>query len=150
MNIIDKIIHFTEKTIYYILSILILLFVIYEVVDLINLFYNEVSNASIIDHKSIALTGVPLFFNIIIALEILETFKGDNENILRKVKIILLVALTAISRKVIIMDVKHVGFETEIGISILILTICIGYLILNNNKFNKKFISNKSISENKD
>jgi uncharacterized membrane protein (DUF373 family) len=136
MNILDKIIHSTEKTIYYILSFLLLLFVAYEVFDLVKLFYEEVTKASI-ENKSIALTGVPLFFNIIIALEIMETFKGNNENILRKVKLILLIALTAISRKVITMDVKHVGFETEIGISILILTICIGYFILNNLKFQK-------------
>jgi uncharacterized membrane protein (DUF373 family) len=136
MNILDKIIHSTEKTIYYILSFLLLLFVAYEVFDLVTLFYEEVTKASI-ENKSIALTGVPLFFNIIIALEIMETFKGNNENILRKVKLILLIALTAISRKVITMDVKHVGFETEIGISILILTICIGYFILNNLKFQK-------------
>ena len=141
MNFIDKIIHSTEKTIYYVLSILILLFVVYEIFDLIYLFYTEVSDASILDNKSIALSGVPLFFNIIIALEILETFKGDNENILRKVKIILLIALTAISRKLIVMDVKHAGFETELGISILIVTICAGYFILNyklRNNSNKK------------
>lgn len=132
MNNIDKTIHFAEKSIYYTLSILILLFVFYEVFDLIHLFYIEVSEASILENKSIALSGVPLFFNIIIALEILETFKGNNDNILRKVKIILLIALTAISRKVIVMDVKHIGFETEIGISILILSICAGYFILHN------------------
>jgi uncharacterized membrane protein (DUF373 family) len=136
MNILDKIIHSTEKTIYYILSFILLLFVVYEVFDLVKLFYDEVTKATI-ENKSIALTGVPLFFNIIIALEIMETFKGNNENILRKVKLILLIALTAISRKVITMDVKHVGFETEIGISILILTICIGYFILNNLRFQK-------------
>lgn len=131
MNFIDKIIHLSEKTIYYTLSLLIILFVIYETFDLIYLFYTEVCNASILDNKSIALSGVPLFFNIIIALEILETFKGDNGNILRKVKIILLIALTAISRKVIVMDVKHADLETELGISILVLSICIGYFILN-------------------
>ena len=136
MNILYKIIHSTEKTIYYILSFILLLFVIYEVFDLVKLFYDEVTNATI-ENKSIALTGVPLFFNIIIALEIMETFKGNNENILRKVKLILLIALTAIARKVITVDVKHVGFETEIGISILILSICIGYFILNNLKFQK-------------
>lgn len=141
MNLIEKVIHKTEKTIYYIMSILILLFVIYEVIDLINLFYTEVCDASILDNKSIALSGVPLFFNIIIALEILETFKGHNENIFRKVKIILLIALTAISRKVIVMDVKHADFNTELGISILIATICTGYFILNykkRNHLNKK------------
>ena len=131
MNIIDKIIHSTEKTIYYVLSILILLFVVYEVFALIHLFYTEVTDASISDNKSIALSGVSLFFNIIIALEILVTFKGNNENILQKVKIILLIALTAISRKIIVVDVKHTELETEIGISILVLTICIGYFILN-------------------
>jgi uncharacterized membrane protein (DUF373 family) len=137
MNILDKTIHSIEKTIYYILSFLLLLFVAYEVIDLVTLFYDEVTKASI-ENKSIALTGVPLFFNIIITLEIMETFKGDNENILQKVKLILLIALTAISRKVITMDVKHVGFETEIGISILILSICIGYFILNNLRLQKR------------
>ncbi len=136
MKILDKIIHSSEKIIYYVLSFLLLLFVAYEIFDLITLFYNEVNKASI-ENKSIALTGVPLFFNIIISLEILETFKGNNENILRKVKLILLIALTAIARKVITMDVKHIGYETEIGISILILAICIGYLILNNPKILK-------------
>ncbi|MFY7989039.1 MAG: phosphate-starvation-inducible PsiE family protein [Flavobacterium sp.] len=137
MKILDKIIHSSEKIIYYVLSFLLLLFIAYEIFDLITLFYNEVNKASI-ENKSIALTGVPLFFNIIISLEILETFKSNNENILRKVKLILLIALTAIARKVITMDVKHVGFETEIGISILILAICIGYLILNNPKLISK------------
>lgn len=137
MKILDKIIHSSEKIIYYVLSFLLLLFVAYEIFDLITLFYKEINKASI-ENKSIALTGVPLFFNIIISLEILETFKSNNENILRKVKLILLIALTAIARKVITMDVKHVGFETEIGISILILAICIGYLILNNPKLISK------------
>jgi uncharacterized membrane protein (DUF373 family) len=146
MNFIDKIIHLSEKTIYYTLSLLIILFVIYETFDLIHLFYTEVSNASILDNKSIALSGVPLFFNIIIALEILETFKGDNENVLRKVKIILLIALTAISRKIIVMDVKHTDFETELGIAILVLSICIGYFILNNKIRRKKNILDDNLN----
>ena len=141
MKFTEKIIHFSEKTIYYTLSILILLFVVYEVFDLIHLFYSEVCNASILDGKSIALSGVPLFFNIIIALEILETFKGNNQDILCKVKIILLIALTAIARKIIAVDIKHSELKTEIGISILVLSICIGYFILNykvrNNSNNK-------------
>lgn len=137
MNFIDKTVHFSEKAIYYTLSILILLFVFYEIFDLIHLFYTEVCDASILDGKSIALSGVPLFFNIIIALEIMETFKGHNENILRKVKLILLIALTAIARKIIVMDVKHADINIDLGISILILSICIGYFILNS-KLKKK------------
>lgn len=126
----DKIIHQAEKVLYAILAILIIAFVIYETLDLIYLFYCEVSQASFLENKSIALTGVPLFFNIIIALEILETFKGDNENILRKVKIIILIALTAISRKIITMDLKHSDYHLLLGISILILALCTGYYLL--------------------
>ena len=109
--LMDKIIHKSEKVLYAILAILIIAFVAYEILDLIYLFYCEVSQASILENKSIALTGVPLFFNIIIALEILETFKGANEDILRKVKIIVLIALTAISRKIITMDNKASGIS---------------------------------------
>jgi len=131
MSLLDKIIHYSEKVLYAILAILILAFVAYEILDLIYLFYCEVSQASFLENKSIALTGVPLFFNIIIALEILETFKGDNENILRKVKIIVLIALTAISRKIITMDIKHSEYHLLIGISILIVALCAGYYLLN-------------------
>ncbi|MEZ7900671.1 MAG: phosphate-starvation-inducible PsiE family protein [Flavobacteriales bacterium] len=127
----DKIIHKSEKILYAILALLIIAFVTYEILDLIYLFYCEVSQFSILENKSIALTGVPLFFNIIIALEILETFKGANENILRKVKIIVLIALTAISRKIITMDIKHSEYHLLFGISILIIALCAGYYLLN-------------------
>lgn len=130
----DKIIHKSEKVLYTILAFLIIAFVTYEILDLIYLFYCEVSEASILQNKSLALTGVPLFFNIIIGLEILETFKGDNENILRKVKIIVLIALTAISRKIITMDIKHSEYHLLFGISILILALCAGYYLLNKNQ----------------
>lgn len=55
----DKTIHQAEKVLYAILALLIIAFVAYETVDLIYLFYCEVSQASILENKSIALTGVP-------------------------------------------------------------------------------------------
>lgn len=127
----DKLISKAEEIIYFILACLIILFVTYETFDLILLFIKEVSETSIWENKSIALTGVPVFFNIIIALEILETFKGHKDDILRKVKIILLVALTAISRKVITMDIKHSEYHLLIGISVIIVALCVGYFLVN-------------------
>ena len=126
----DNIIRKIEGFFYTILALLILVFVGYEIIDLIYLFITEVREASILENKSVALSGVPLFFNIIIALEILETFKDNNENILRKVKIILLVALTAVSRKIIIMDIKHSEYHLLVGISILVVSLCVGYYLL--------------------
>jgi hypothetical protein len=47
IELVDKIIHFAEKAIYYVLSILILLFLAFEIVNLVHLFYVEVSEAYI-------------------------------------------------------------------------------------------------------
>jgi uncharacterized membrane protein (DUF373 family) len=51
--------------------------------------------------------AVPILFNILISLEILETFKNNDGKLLRKIKIIIIVALTATRRKIIVMDIKH-------------------------------------------
>jgi uncharacterized membrane protein (DUF373 family) len=78
----------------------------------------------------LGLSGVSIFFNILITLEILETFKNHHNTILSKVKIVLLVAITAIVRKVITLDIKHSDYLILIGIAILILSFCIGYYFL--------------------
>ena len=94
------------------------------------IFYSEVSQFSFIDKKSIALTGVPIFFNILITLEILETFKEHHKNILSRIKIIFLVALTAIVRKIITMDLKDTEYLLIMSISALVISLCLGYYLL--------------------
>jgi len=126
----DKIISKTEDLVYFILSILAILFIIIETVDLFYVFYKEVSRFSFSSERPLGLSGVPIFFNILITLEILETFKNHHNTILSKVKIILLVAITAIVRKIITLDIKHSEHLTLIGIAVLILSFCIGYYFL--------------------
>ena len=92
-------------------------------------FYKEVSSFSFSSERPLGLSGVPIFFNILITLEILETFKNHHNTIISKVKIILLVAVTAIVRKVITLDIKHSEHLT-LGIAVLILSFCIGYYFL--------------------
>ena len=123
----DKIITKTEDLVYLILSILAILFIVFETVDLIYIFYKEVSRFKFASERPLGLTGVPIFFNILITLEILETFKNT---ILSKVKIILLIAITAIVRKIITLDIKHSDYFMLIGIAILILSFCLGYYLL--------------------
>jgi hypothetical protein len=65
--------------------------------------FDEVSSNKFAEGKSFALNTVPVLFNILISLEI---FKHDK-NLLKKIKII---ALTAICRKIIIMDIKHLDY----------------------------------------
>jgi uncharacterized membrane protein (DUF373 family) len=127
----DTLITKTEDVIYLILSILAILFIIIEVVDLEVVFYREIRGFSFNDVKPLGLSGVPIFFNIIITLEILETFKNHHSDILGKVKLILLIAITAIVRKLITLDIKHSEYHLLFGISILILSLCVGYYFLN-------------------
>ncbi len=131
MKLNDKILHKAEDIIYLILSILVLFFILYEIVDLIYIFFSEVIQVSFLQYESISKIGVPIFFNIIIALEILETFKDHHNDIIRRVRIILLIALTAVARKIITMDIKHSEYHLLIGISILVLALCLGYFFLN-------------------
>jgi uncharacterized membrane protein (DUF373 family) len=126
----DNIISKTEEWVYLTLSILAILFIIIETVDLMYIFYKEVSRFSFASERPLGLSGVPIFFNIIITLEILETFKNHHNTILSRVKIILLIAITAIVRKVITIDIKQVDYFLIIGIGIVILSICVGYYFL--------------------
>lgn len=126
----DKIITKTEDLVYLVLSILALLFIIVEVIDLIYIFYKELGVFVFSNNKSIALTGVPIFFNILITLEILETFKNHHQSVLSKVKIIVLVAITAVVRKIITMDIKHIDYLLLLSISVLIISLSLGYFCL--------------------
>jgi uncharacterized membrane protein (DUF373 family) len=126
----DKIISKTEDLVYLTLSILAILFIIIETIDLMYIFYKELSRFSFASERPLGLSGVPIFFNIIITLEILETFKNHHNTILSRVKIILLIAITAIVRKVITMDIKHTDYFIIIGIGIVILSFCVGYYFL--------------------
>ena len=126
----DKLIAKTEDAIYLVLSFLAVLFIGIEVVDLCFVFYNEMRHFSFSDSKPMGLSGVPIFFNIIITLEILETFKNHHNDILGKVKLIVLIAITAIVRKIITLDIKYSEYHLLFGISALILSLCVGYYFL--------------------
>lgn len=126
----DKLLNKTEDIVYLVLSILAILFIIFETVYLIYVFYNEIVAFSFGDNQSIALTGVPIFFNILITLEILETFKKHHDSLVSRIKIILLVALTAIVRKIITMDIKHSDHLLLLSISALVLSLCVGYYFI--------------------
>lgn len=126
----DNIILKTEDLVYLVLSVLAILFIVFETADLIYIFYKEVIRFSFASERPLGLAGVPIFFNILITLEILETFKNHHNTILSKVKIILLIAITAIVRKIITLDIKHSDYVMLIGIAFLIITLCLGYYLL--------------------
>jgi uncharacterized membrane protein (DUF373 family) len=126
----DKLIAKTEDGVYMILSILAILFILVETIDLVLIFYRELRSFSFAGERPLGLAGVPVFFNILITLEILETFKHNHASMLSRVKIVLLIAVTAIVRKVITLDIKYTEYLMQIGIAALLIACCVGYYFL--------------------
>jgi uncharacterized membrane protein (DUF373 family) len=129
----DKIIDKSESIVYFILAIGSLLYIAVEIFYLFYILFKELIQVNFTEGKSYALKAVPIFFNILISLEILETFKHDH-NLLKKIKIILIIALTAICRKIIIMDIKHTDYFLLIGIATLVICLCLGFYFLSRPK----------------
>ncbi|MEK8180816.1 phosphate-starvation-inducible PsiE family protein [Flavobacterium buctense] len=130
----DKIVHKSEKIIYLILTIILLLYIVFQIVDLGYQFVIAVSNYNfgnpdVLNNKIFSTVAV-IFFNILISIEILETFKEHENNVEYKSKIIILIAITAMTRKIITIDVKHLDYLTDIGIAVLVLSLCIGYYFI--------------------
>ncbi len=69
---------------------------------------------------------------VLIGVELLETFKNFKQDKTFNVLIALLVALIAISRKVIIMEIEGDPNEMElVGLSSLIIALSVGYYLIN-------------------
>ena len=69
------------------------------------------------------------FLLILIGLELLETIRAYLDNHVVHVEIVLEVALIAIARKVIVLDLKDYSSVTILGIAALILTLGVAYFL---------------------
>ena len=70
------------------------------------------------------------FFMILIGLELLETIKTYITKTQIHVEIVFLVAMIAIARKVIILDIKHLEAVKLIGIAAIIVALAGGYFMI--------------------
>jgi len=70
------------------------------------------------------------FLMILIGLELVETLKVYFVDQMVHVEIVFLVAIIAITRKVIILDVKYMEPLKLIGIACIILALSVGYFVL--------------------
>ncbi len=78
-----------------------------------------------------------LFFIIIIGIELLETIKMILDESMMNVGIIILVGLTAIVRKILIIDIKTTSPLFLVGMGVLIVTLAAAYylVVLSGNNF---------------
>lgn len=71
-----------------------------------------------------------MFLLVLIGVELLETVKMYLSNKTVHVEVVFTVAMIAIARKVIILDIKEVSSLTLMGIGVIILALSTGYFLL--------------------
>ncbi|MEM8503729.1 MAG: phosphate-starvation-inducible PsiE family protein [Cyanobacteria bacterium P01_D01_bin.1] len=71
-----------------------------------------------------------LFLSVLIALEILENITAYLKKHVVQVELVIVTSLTAVARKIIILDLKEVSGVSLIGLAIAILALSISYLIV--------------------
>ena len=127
-----------ETGVFYFLSAIIVVYISVEIIELIYQFgkalitKNENSNRLLITKEQTALV-LPVFFNILIAIELIETFNNYIKEHHIKVQSILLIGLIAIGRKLLVLDIGHSDGLTNIGLASIIIALSLGYYLVKKN-----------------
>lgn len=72
------------------------------------------------------------FLSVLIALEILENITAYLKKHVVQVELVIVTSLTAVARKIIILDLKEVSGVSLIGLAIAILSLSLSYFIVRN------------------
>jgi uncharacterized membrane protein (DUF373 family) len=127
-----------ETFVFYVLSIIIVLYIAVELIELVYQFgkalvsSNNTSERLLISKEQTSLV-LPVFFNILIAIELIDTFNVYIKEHHIKVQSILLIGLIAIGRKLLILDIGHADGLSNIGIASIIIALSLGYYLVKKN-----------------
>lgn len=127
-----------EIAVFYILSTIIVLYIAVEIVELIYQFgkalitSGDTTTRLLITKEQTALV-LPVFFNILIAIELIDTFNIYIKEHSIKVQSILLIGLIAIGRKLLVLDLGHSDGLNNIGLASIIIALSLGYYLVKKN-----------------
>jgi len=114
-----------------ILSIAMILVILVTVIDLAIVLYRALMVFDSSGFFQTTLTEIfGLFLSVLIALEILENITAYIRKHVVQVELVIATALTAVGRKLIILDLEKVSGVSLIGLAIALLALSIGYLIV--------------------
>jgi uncharacterized membrane protein (DUF373 family) len=132
------ILHKFEVVVFYILSAIIILYIAVEIIELVYQFGKAliVSNDSperLLLSKEQTAAVLPVFFNVLIALELIDTFNIYIKEHHIKAQSILLIGLIAIGRKLLVLDLGHADGLSNIGLAAIIIALSSGYYLVKKN-----------------
>ncbi len=117
-----------EKYVIRALTVMMAFVLLLATIDLAYLIIKDVLNPPIMLLEVSELLDIfGLFLLVLIGIELLETMKTYLVEHLIRVEVVLMVALIAVARKIIIMDVSLFPSLTLIGIGVILIALAIGY-----------------------
>jgi uncharacterized membrane protein (DUF373 family) len=120
-----------EKLVYLILIILLGIVILFSISELIGLIYSGLFVESVYrldNHELVNLFG--FFLLVIIGIELLETLKTYLQENTIHFEIVILVALIAIARKVILLEPDNSNGPLMVGIGVIIIALGATYLLI--------------------
>jgi uncharacterized membrane protein (DUF373 family) len=123
-----------EKTISYLLIIAVVFYISFQTLELIwesvKVYTARLENVGLDYTQAYGKNLFAIFFNILLALEILQTVRVFDKDHDIKIRIILLVCIIAISRKILTLDMVHIDPLAEIALACLVAGLSGGYYLV--------------------
>ena len=126
-----KVLNYFERYIVLVLMVMMMLVVLVLTVELGIIITRELIKQPklLLNFKEI-LEVFGFFFMILIGLELIDTIKSYLTEERMHVEIVFLVAMIAIARKVIILDLKTLSAATLLGMATIIISLAAGYFLV--------------------
>ena len=122
---------FLPKSIIYFLPIIISILLIVAILDVIIQLYKGITDSSLTEFIETQFTQlIGLFLTILIGVELLEAVKAFLKEEIVHVEIVVLVAIIAISRKVIVWEISTIGHMELIALALMLLALAATYWVI--------------------
>ncbi len=124
-----------EKIVFTVLVIILISYIAIEIIELlyqfaIAMFKGNNDDSRLFISNALLKEVLPVFFNILIAIELIDTFTVYVQKHSIKVLNILLIGLIAIGRKLIAYDFNDSDGISNIGLAALIISLAGGYFLI--------------------
>lgn len=131
-----------EEYVFHFLVIILALYIVVEVIELVYdfgriLFAGNEGDGRLFFSREEIQEILPVFFSILIAVELIETFNMYVKQHSIKVLNILLIGIIAVGRKLITVDFAHTDALSNIGLGVLIISLALGYYFIKKTETDK-------------
>ncbi len=143
----EKFINKFEKIVSHLLMIAVMCYIVFQNISLvwetITSYATRIKQSGLDYTQEYGKNIFIIFFNILLALEVLETVRVFDKEHQIKIRIILLVCLIAISRKILTMNIHDSHPLDDLALSGLVLSLSLGYYLIHNGPASRSLAINK-------